>query len=250
MFQLIFQKHIAVLESAAEGIVEVPIEAIHLIRLLRIELPDCFRLDNMEARSIILIESLHLGDVVEAVIIVLEPLNPSGGTAIFRSFQHQLGLYHMICDFGEEAAQDDLMNGRENVCCQQRFNILLFKAGRKVQFLLHAAAQVPECIVVLTAAPFMDDAVTVRLVGIRDETLQAFENAGIHRLRKGCQQHMGSEQVKRFSVLMDIARVLADKLPEGVNVTELLDIAEDGIVFLILSCRKDSNKYILRRAAV
>ena len=30
---------------------------------------------------------------------------------------------------------------------------------------------------------------------------------------------------------MDIARVLADKLPEGVNVTELLDIAEDGIVF-------------------
>ena len=49
---------------------------------------------------------------------------------------------------------------------------------------------------------------------------------------------------------MDIARVLADKLPEGVNVTELIDIAENGIVFLILSCRKDSNKYILRRAVV
>ena len=49
---------------------------------------------------------------------------------------------------------------------------------------------------------------------------------------------------------MDIARVLADKLPEGVNVTKLLDIAEDSIVFLILSCRKGSNKYILRRAVV
>ena len=50
--------------------------------------------------------------------------------------------------------------------------------------------------------------------------------------------------------LGDIARVLADKLPEGVNVTKLLDIAEDSIVFLILSCRKGSNKYILRRAVV
>lgn len=72
----------------------------------------------------------------------------------------------------------------------------------------------------------------------------------IHRLRKGCQQHMGSEQVKRISVLMDIASVLADKLLEGVNVTELFDIAENGIAFLILSCRKDGNKYILPRAAV
>ena len=78
---------------------KMPVEAVHLIRLFGVELPDCFRLDNMEARSIILIESLHLGDVVEAVIIVVEALNPSGGTAVFRSFQHQLGLYHMICDF-------------------------------------------------------------------------------------------------------------------------------------------------------
>ena len=61
---------------------------------------------------------------------------------------------------------------------------------------------------------------------------------------------MGGEQVKRVSVLMDIARVLADKLPEGVNVAELLDIAEDCIAFRILSCRKSSDKHILRRAAV
>ena len=119
-----------------------------------------------------------------------------------------------------------------------------------MQLLLHTAAQFPERIVVLAVAPFMDDTVAIRLIGIRDEAFQALENAGIHRLRKGCQQHMGGEQVKRISVLMDIARVLADKLPEGVNVTELLDIAENGVVFLILSCRKDSNKYILRRAAV
>ena len=142
------------------------------------------------------------------------------------------------------------MNGRENVRRQQRFNILLFKSGSKMQFLFHTAAQLPKCIVVLAVAPFVDDAVTIRLIGIGDEAFQAFENAGIHRLCKGSQQHMSGEQVKRFSILMDIARVLSDKLPESVNVAELLDIAEDGIGFLILSCRKDSNKYILRRAAV
>ena len=250
VFQLIFQKHIAVLESAAEGIVEVPIEAIHLIRLLCIELPDCFRFYDMEACCILLIKILHLCNIIKAVIIVLEPLNPSGSAAVFRSFQHQLGLYHMICDFREETAQNDLVNGRENVRRQQRFNILLFKSGSEMQFLFHTAAQLPKCIVVLAVAPFVDDAVTIRLIRIGDEAFQAFENAGIHCLCKGSQQHMSGEQVKRFSVLMDIARVLADKLPEGVNVTELLDIAEDGIVFLILSCRKDSNKYILRRAAV
>ena len=119
-----------------------------------------------------------------------------------------------------------------------------------MQLLLHAATQLPKRTVVLAVAPFVDNTVTIRLVGIRDETLQAFENAGIHRLRKGGQQHMGSEQDKRFFILMDVARVLADKLPESVNVAELFDIAEDGIVFLTLSCRKDSNKYILRRAAV
>ena len=67
VFQLIFQKHIAVLESAAEGIVEVPIEAIHLIRLLRIELPDCFRFYDMEACCILLIKVLHLCNIVETV---------------------------------------------------------------------------------------------------------------------------------------------------------------------------------------
>ena len=193
VFQLIFQKHIAVLESAAEGIVEVPIEAIHLIRLLRIELPDCFRFYDMEACCILLIKALHLCNVVEAVIIVVEALNPSRGTAVFSRFQHQLGLYHMICDFREETAQNNLVNGRENVCCQQRFNILLFKAGRKMQLLLHTATQFPKRTVVLAVAPFVDDTVTIRLVRIRDETLQAFENAGIHRLRKGSQQHMSGE---------------------------------------------------------
>ena len=147
----------------------------------------------MEACCILLIKILHLCNIVEAVIIVLEPLNPSGGTAIFRSFQHQLGLYHMICDFREETAQNNLVNGRENVCCQQRFNILLFKAGRKMQLLLHTATQFPKRTVVLAVAPFVDDTVTIRLVRIRDETLQAFENAGIHRLRKGSQQHMSGE---------------------------------------------------------
>ena len=67
--------------------------------------------------------------------------------------------YHMICNFGEEAAQDDLMNGRENVCCQQRFNILLFKSGSKMQLLLHTAAQFPERTVVLAVAPFVDNTV-------------------------------------------------------------------------------------------
>ena len=119
-----------------------------------------------------------------------------------------------------------------------------------MQLLLHAATQLPERTVVLAVAPFVDDAVAIRLIRIGVEAFQALENAGIHCLRKGSQQHMGGEQVKRISVLMDIACVLADKLPEGVNIAELLDIAEDCIVFLILSCRKDSNKYILRRAAV
>ena len=250
VFQLVFQKHIAVLECAAVGIVEVAIETVHLIRLFCVEFPDCFRFYDMEARRILLIKALHLCNVVEAVIIVVEPLNPSGGAAVLRRFQHQLGLYHMICDFGEEAAQDDLMNGRENVRRQQRFNILFFKSRSKMQLLLHAAAQLPKCIVVLAVAPFVDDAVTVRLVGVGNEAFQAFENTGIHRLRKGSQQHMGSEQVKRFFILMDVACVLADKLPEGINVAELFDIAENGIAFLVLSCRKDSNKYILRRAAV
>ena len=70
VFQLVFQKHIAVLESAAEGIVEVAILGIHAVKITRIELPDFLRLDDMESAAVFLIEGLHFSDEEEAVKII------------------------------------------------------------------------------------------------------------------------------------------------------------------------------------
>ena len=105
------------------------VEAIHLISLFGIEFPNGLRLNNMESGSIILIELLHLGNIVEAVIVIPELLDPAGSTAIFSRLEHEIGLDHVICCFGEEAFQNSFVDGREDVGSQQRLNILFFKTG-------------------------------------------------------------------------------------------------------------------------
>ena len=61
---------------------------------------------------------------------------------------------------------------------------------------------------------------------------------------------MRSEEAQRFFRIIDIAGVLANKLPESINVSKLLDVVQDGIIFLIQTGRQRSDKDILSRAAV
>ena len=129
MFQFILQQGIAILERAAEGVMEMTIEAIHLISLFGIEVPYCFRLNDVESGSVLLIELLHLCNIVEAVVVIPEILDPTGSSAIFSRLEHEFGLNHMIRCFGEEAFQNSFVDGREDVGRQQRLNVLLFKTG-------------------------------------------------------------------------------------------------------------------------
>lgn len=176
-------------------------------------------------------------------------LDPAGSTAIFHRFQDQVRLDYLLRHIGEEAFQDDFVDRWEDVTRQQRFNLLLVKAGGKLQFPFYGAAQIPERGVVFPVAPFMDNAVTVCPVGLGNEAFQSFENAGIHGLRKGGQQHMGGEEAEGFVVLMNETGVFAHKLPERFYIAELLDIIQDGIAFFVQSGGKHRNEDILCRAA-
>lgn len=70
----------------------------------------------METGSILLIELLHLCDVVKAVIVVTEMLVPAGCASVFGCSEHEIGLDHMISHFGEKSFQDALVDGRKYVC--------------------------------------------------------------------------------------------------------------------------------------
>ena len=94
----------------------------------------------------------------------------------------------------------------------------------------------------------MDDAVTVRLVGLGNETLQAFQNGGVHRLRKRGQQNVRCKVTQRLVLFLDVAGVLPCKLPEGVNTAKLADVLQDTVCLLIGSRGKDGDNDILRRA--
>ena len=80
----------------------------------------------------------------------------------------------MVADLGKELFQDAFVDAREDISCDQRFGFKLVKARRELQFVLHSAAQFVQVLVILAGTPFMDDAVTVRLVGLGNETLQPF----------------------------------------------------------------------------
>ena len=249
VFQLVLQKRVAVLEGAAKGIVKMAIEAVHFKCLFRIELPDCLRLHDMKTGGVVLIELLHFRNEIEAVIVIGEMLDPAGSAAILHCFQDQVRLDHLFSRFREEAFQDNLVDRREDVTCQQCFNLLLVKAGGKLQFLFYGAAQIPERGIVFPVAPFMDNAVTVCPVGLRNEAFQSFENAGIHGLRNGGQQHMGGEEAKWLVVLTNETGVFSHKLPECFDVAELLNVVQDSIAFLVQSGGKYRNEDILCRAA-
>ena len=246
----ILKKRIAVLEGVSEGIMEVTVEAIHLISLLCVELPNCFRLYDMESGSILLIELLHLCHVIEAVVVITEMLMPTRSASIFCGPEHEVSFDHMVSHFGVKAFQDALMNGREDVCGQQRLNFLLFKTGSKAQFSLDGTAKLEESVAILTVAPFMNNAITICLIGLGDEAFQALQNTAVHSLSKCGQKHMGGKETKRLLRLVDISGVLANELPKSINVSKFLDVVQNSIVFFIQTCGQHSDKDILRRAAV
>ena len=82
-------------------------------------------------------------------------------------------------------------------------------------------------------SPLMNDAVTVRLIGIGNKAFKSLENACIHRLSKGSKQNMRGKQAQRFFFLVNIAGVLANKLPESINVAELFNVVQSRIIFLV-----------------
>ena len=92
----------------------------------------------------------------------------------------------------------------------------------------------------------MDDAVTVRLVGLGNETLQAFQDGGIHRLRKRGQQNVRCKAAQRLVLFLDVAGVLPRKLPEGFDAAKLADVLQDTVRLLIETCGKDGDDDILR----
>ena len=152
----------------------------------------------------------------------------------------------MVADLSKELFQDALVDAREDVSCNQRFRLKFVKARRELQFVLHGAAQFVQVLVILAGTPFMDDAVTVRLVGLGNETLQAFQDGGVHRLRKRGQQNVRCKVAQRLVLFLDVAGVLPRKLPEGFDASKLADVLQDTIRLFIETCSKDGDDDILR----
>ena len=94
----------------------------------------------------------------------------------------------------------------------------------------------------------MDDAVTVRLVGLGNKTLQAFQDGGVHCLRKRGQQNVRCKIAQGLVFFLNVAGVLPCKLPEGFDAAKLADVLQDAVCLLIETRGKDGDDDILRRA--
>ena len=227
---------------------EVAIVGIHTVEITRIELPDFLRLNDMESAAVFLIEGLHLSDEEKAVKVIRKPLVPSGCPSVFTDLPNEIDFHNMVADLGKELFQDAFVDAREDVTHNQRFRLKFVKARRELQFVLHGAAQFVQVLIILAGTPFMDDAVTVRLVGLGHKTLQAFQNGGVHRLRKRGQQNVRCKVAQRLVLFLDVAGVLPRKLPEGFDAAKLADVLQDTVCLLIETRGKDGDDDILRGA--
>ena len=154
----------------------------------------------------------------------------------------------MVADLGKELFQDAFVDAREDVSRNQRFRLKFVKARRKLQFVLHGAAQLVQVLVIFAGTPFMDDAVTVCFVGLGHKTLQAFQDGDVHRLRKCGQQYVRCKVAQRLVLFLGVAGVLPRKLPEGFDAAKLADVLQDTVCLLIETRGKDGDDDILRRA--
>ena len=227
---------------------EMSVICIHSVEFTRIELPDFLRLNDMESAAVFLIEALHPSDEEKAVKIIRKTLVPPGCPPVFTDLHDEIDLHYMVANLGIELFQDAFVDAREDITRNQRFRLKFVKARRELQFVLHSATQRVQVLIILAGTPFVDDAITVCLVGLGNETLQAFQNGGIHRLRKRIQQNVRCKIAKRLIFFLNIAGVFPRKLPEGFNAAELADILQNAVCLFIKTCGKDSDDDILHRA--
>ena len=167
MFQLVLHHGVAVLQGISKVEMELTVIAVHLVTLLGIEFPDFLRLHNVEPARVFLVEVLHPGHMVEALVVVRKHLIPAGGAAVLHRFQYQVSFYHLAGDLVIKPLQDALMDSGEDIARKQGFDLLLVKAGGQLQLLLHTAAELQQSGMVLSVLPLMNHAVAVGLVGLR-----------------------------------------------------------------------------------
>ena len=182
VLQFVLQHGVAVLQGISKVEMELTVIAVHLVTLLGIEFPDFLRLHNVEPARVFLVEVLHPGRMVEALIVIRKHLIPAGGAAVLHRFQHQVSFHHLAGDLVIKPFQDTLMDSGEDIARKQGFDLLLVKAGGQLQLLLHTAAELQQSGMVLPVLPLMDHAIAVGLVGLREEPLQSLEHTGTHGL--------------------------------------------------------------------
>ena len=141
VLQFVLHHGVTVLQGISKVEMELTVITVHLVTLLGIEFPDFLRLHNVEPTRMILIKILHPCHMVEALIIIGKQLIPAGGAAVLHCFQHQVSFHHLAGYLVIKPFQDTLMDGGENIACEQGFDLLLVKAGGQLQLLLHTAAE-------------------------------------------------------------------------------------------------------------
>ena len=77
----------------------MPVMAVHLVSVGRIEFPDIRRLDEVEAIDMGKVKLLHLGDIVQAFEVIISQVVPPRGAAVLNRFKDRINLDNALVDF-------------------------------------------------------------------------------------------------------------------------------------------------------
>ena len=92
----------------------------------------------------------------------------------------------------------------------------------------------------------MDDAVTVRLVGLGNENAPSLSGRRRSLSEKARSAERALQIAQRLVLFLNVAGVLPCKLPEGFDAAKLADVLQDAVCLLIETRGKDGDDDILR----
>ena len=100
MFEKIGKLIVIVLQNLSIDLVELPIIGVHLVIFCRVFLPNLCRFNRVETRRMRFVESLHLGNLQDAFVVILDIIVPNAGTSHFHSLSNRMGIDDIVANLG------------------------------------------------------------------------------------------------------------------------------------------------------
>ena len=183
----------------------------------------------MEARSVIVEECLHVGNMENTLVIAGNCVIPHHRATLFYNSADSVHIDDIVADVLHKMFQNALVDAREALCILQIFNLHIIKALAQPCLVLYETGNLIQTVTVIGLEPVGHQVIAVGLMWCGNKTVQSDQKLGTYGSSGGCQHNVCCQTSEVNIVTLGISGGLRHHNPKGILGAIFCEILIDAV---------------------